>query len=191
LRFERTKFAWLFVAAALIAGCQPATVPQPLTNQHAGNDDDAKFAFWNGLPDRPLVSNDEAFHGLLLYKYDKDPANDYASRVQVMKEHKFLPAGFDRPASEAINRAILAYAVTQMLHIEGGLMMHLLGPTPRYALLELQDMGMFPASSENQTFSGIEYVGIISKMQDYDSGELTGVTPIGAGERTGSTSAVQ
>jgi hypothetical protein len=160
----------------LLTGCQAARVTQPpLTRQYGGSDDDAKFGFWNGIADRPLISNDEAFHGLLLYKYDRDPEISYAQRVSLMKGNHYLPADFNAPADEATNRAILAYAITQMFGIKGGLMMHLLGTTPRYALLELQDMGMFPASSENQTFSGLEYVGIISKIQDYEAGELNGV----------------
>ena len=144
--------------------------------KYGASDDNAQFEFWRQLSERPLTSNDDAFHGLLLYLYQNDPANDYGGRVRLLKDRKMLPAAFDRPGDEAVTRGVLAVAVAQILKIKGGLMMHLTGNNPRYSLLELQDMELFPPSSENQTFSGGEFVGIIGKMEDYQHGD-TGKLP--------------
>lgn len=160
----------------MIAGCAPAHVPEPVTVKHGASDDEAQFEFWRQLSERPLTSNADAFHGLLLYLYQNDPAHDYAGRVKLLKDRKMLPADFDRPGDEAVTRGVLAVAVAEILKIKGGLMMHLTGNNPRYSLLELEDMELFPSSSENQTFSGGEFVGIIGKMEDYQHGD-TGKLP--------------
>ena len=144
--------------------------------KYGASDDNAQFEFWRQLSERPLTSNDDAFHGLLLYLNQNDPANDYSGRVKLLKDRKMLPAGFDRPGDEAVTRAVLAVAVAEILKIKGGFMMHLTGNNPRYSLLELEDMELFPSSSENQTFSGGEFVGIIGKMEDYQHGD-TGKLP--------------
>lgn len=156
-------------------GCAPAHIQQPLTVKYGSNDDEAQGEFWRRLAERPLTSNDEAFHGILLYVYQQDPASDYAARVKLLKNKGMLPAGFDRPADEAISRGTLAVAVTGVLKIKGGLMMHLTGNNPRYSLIELQDMELFPPSSENQTFSGSEFVGIVGKMEDVQRGDTSGL----------------
>jgi len=176
------------LSGGLLAGCAPAHVPEPVTVKYGANDDNAQFEFWRQLSERPLTSNDEAFHGLLLYLYQKDPVSDYAGRVRLLKDRAMLPASFDRPGDEAVSRGVLAVAVARVLKIRGGLMMHLTGNNPRYSLLELQDMELFPPSSENQTFSGGEFVGIIGKMEDYqhgDTGNLpaTDLGPPAAGTR--------
>jgi hypothetical protein len=72
----------------------------------------------------------------------------------------------------AVARGVLAVAVAQILDVRGGLMMHLTGrQNPRYALAELVGMGVFPTSSENQSFSGSEFVGIIGRVEDFRHGD--------------------
>lgn len=156
-----------------MVGCAPSRVADPLTRTYGGSSQDQQFEFWNKLSERPLTCNDEAFHGLLLYLYDRDPAESYADRVRLLKSKKMLPADFNRPAEEAVSRGVLAMAVAEALHIRGGLLMSVFGNNPRYALLELQDNGLFPPSSENQTFSGTEFAGIIGKVEDYQNGDTT------------------
>ena len=153
------------------SGCQMARVPDPLTRTLAGNDDNAQFDFWYELNTRPRTSNDEAFHGLLLYLDDRDPASDYDGRVRVLKDRNLLPRSFDRPADEVVRRGTLAVAIARLLGVEGGVMMRLSRGHERYALLELEDMGLFPISSENQSFSGAEFIGIMGRVQDFRTGE--------------------
>jgi hypothetical protein len=84
------------VLVPLLTGCQSARVAEPLAAKLGGNEPDAQMEFWHQLADQPVTSNDDAFHGLLLYLDGADAAADYASRVQTLK---------DRPAPEELQSA--------------------------------------------------------------------------------------
>lgn len=161
--------AAIALAATLLCGCQTSHVAQPLTAKLSGNDPETQLEFWHTLAERRVASNDEAFHGLLLYLDGKDDSATYATRVTTLKTRKMLPAGFNAPAGNGIQRGVLAVAIVQALHLKGGWVMHLFGNTPRYALRELEFEGVYPPSSDFQTFSGTEFVGIIGKMEDYQT----------------------
>ena len=141
-------------AAAVSTSCQSAHVDQPLTNTLGGNDPEAQLDFWHTLADRPVTSNDDAFHGLLLFLDGQDPANDYAGRVAELKKRGLLSGGFNQSAGQAVDRGTLAVAIAKVLKIRGGLAMHAFGVTPRYATKELVYLDVYPLSSPNQTFSG-------------------------------------
>jgi hypothetical protein len=158
-----------------LVGCQSAKVSDPLTASIGGNDPGEQVEFWHQLAERPVTSNDEAFHGLLLFLDGQDPTNDYAGRVAELKRREMLPGGFDAPATEAVERGTLAVALVRALKIRGGLMMMLLGPTRRYATKELQFVEVFPPSSSRQTFSGSEFLGIISRAENYQERRATGL----------------
>ncbi|HWE97920.1 MAG TPA: hypothetical protein VG269_28475 [Tepidisphaeraceae bacterium] len=191
--FRTMHLAAFALAATLLCGCQTANVAHPLTAQLSGNEPEAQLEFWHTLAERHVASNDEAFHGLLLYLDGKDDAPDYAARVVTLKSRHMLPANFHAPAGNGVQRGVLAVAIVRALHLKGGWVMHVFGNTPRYALRELEYEEVYPPSSDFQTFSGTEFVGIIGKMEDYQgepsaasapSGELTptsqpapGVTP--------------
>src|SRR5438128_907232 len=112
------------LALALLTGCQSARVPQPpLAAQltpATGNTDSAQIEFWHALSDRPLASNDDALHALLLYFDTKDDAADYAARVQALKSRKWLAADFNEPADRAVSRGTVAAALARALHFKGG-----------------------------------------------------------------------
>jgi hypothetical protein len=154
----------------LLTGCHSAQVAEPLTDKLGGNDPDAQMEFWHTLAERNLTSNDEAFHGLLLYLDTEDPATDYAGRVKALKAKGLLDAGFNQPAHQAIQRGILAQALVRALKIKGGLMQRLTHDNPRYAVREMMYMDLYPPSSPQQTFSGTEFLGIIGRIEDYQRG---------------------
>jgi hypothetical protein len=154
------------------ARARPARLPNRAGRAAAdgelgGSDEDTQLEFWHALAEQPVTSNDDAFHGLLLFLDGTDPAADYAGRVAALKERRLLPKGFDAPAEQAVDRGTLAVALSRALRIRGGVVMSLTGATPRYATKELVFLGIFPQSSPNQTFSGTEYLGIIGKAEDY------------------------
>ncbi len=155
-----------------------ASIQDPLSSQ---------MEFWHGLTDRPVTCNDDAFHGLLLFLDGNDPGTTYADRVAALKSRKLLPSYFNSPANEPVQRGTLAFAFVQALHIQGGWVMTVFGPSPRYAVRELEDMNLYPRSSPEQTFSGSEFVGIIGRAEDYQRGESAFVPastlpPHGAGD---------
>jgi hypothetical protein len=149
------------------AGCRTSTAALPLAPEMAGSEPAAQMEFWHALPQRRVASNDEAFHALLLFVDGADPAPDYDARVSLMRGRRMLPGGFNGTAGEAVKRGTLAVALARALEVRGGLSMRLFGPSPRYAVRELQYVGLFPQSSPQQTFSGPELLGIIARAEDY------------------------
>ena len=171
----KTKTLILVIAAGLMgvggaAGCHTAHVDKPLTAELGNSDPDTQLEFWHTLAERNLTSNDEAFHGVLLYLKDADPATDYAGRVNALKKRGLLDANFNEPADQAIERGTLAQVLVRMLKIKGGMFQRLTHDHPRYAVRELMYMDLYPPSSPNQTFSGTEFLGIIGRIEDYQRG---------------------
>lgn len=153
-----------------LVGCSSAKVAEPLTQKISGNDMDAQMEFWHTLASRPLTSNDEAFHGLLLFLEGSDPATDYAGRLNALKSKGLLDAGFNQPADQAVQRGTLAVVLVRALKVKGGVMQRLTKDHPRYATRELMYMDLYPPSSPQQTFSGSEFLGIIGRIEDYQRG---------------------
>lgn len=168
MRFERSGIRALPLLALLAAtGCGSAPMAQPLSAELSKDEPDAQMEFWHTLPDRRIASNDEAFHALLLFVDGSDPSGDYDGRVATMKQRGMLPADFNGLQAAGVKRGTVAVAIARALEIKGGLSMRLFGPTPRYAMRELQYMNLFPPSSPQQTFSGQELLGIIGRAEDY------------------------
>src|SRR3954468_15793763 len=108
---------------AAAAGCRSVSVPDSVLPRLAGNDPQTQLDYWHDVATRTLVSNDEAFHGLLLYLDENDPHATYADRVAALKSRGLLPSGFNRPAGEALQRGTLAVAVVKTLNLKGGVTM--------------------------------------------------------------------
>jgi hypothetical protein len=159
------------LALAILAGCHSATVTSSVTTKFSANDSDSQMSFWHELADRPVTSNDDAFHALLLYADGHDDSKTYDDRVATLKARGFLAQRFSEPSNSAIERGVLAVAIVKMVGIKGGWVMHvfgpILGPTERYSVKELVYDGIYPPSSPQQTFSGAEFVGIMGKLDDY------------------------
>src|SRR5688500_6044709 len=81
MRFEPKLAAGVTIAIALlIGGCRSSTVQEPLASRARHNNPQPQVEFWHALAERPLVSNDEAFHALLLCFDGQDDANGYEQR---------------------------------------------------------------------------------------------------------------
>jgi hypothetical protein len=171
-----SRIAAAIAAAMLIAGCNVAKVPDPVTTKFGADDPDSQIEFWHELAQRPVACNDEATHALLLFVDGKAGEMPYEQRVAAMKDRKLLPKGFNSPPDEAVQRGTLAYGLVEALNIRGGMTLRIFGNSPRYALKELEYMGLFPVSSTTQTFSGTELVGVFGKAEDFQRG--------GGGEKT-------
>ncbi|HZZ43161.1 MAG TPA: hypothetical protein VFE58_09505 [Tepidisphaeraceae bacterium] len=165
-RISALRLAAALSAAILLAGCQSAHIEQPLTTTYSANDTATQMEFWHRLATSPLASNDEAFHGLLLFTDGSDPSPDYASRVSTLQSRHLLPSDFHGAADEAVTRGTLSVPFVKILHYHGGVTMTLFGATPRYSTRLLVYKGIYPDSSPNQAVSGADFVGFIGKIED-------------------------
>lgn len=154
-----------------LVGCQTTTVQQTVVSRYGANTPEGQLDFWHELNGAKVASNDDAFHAVLLFADGTDPSADYPARVAALKSRGMLRADFNEPANQSVARGTLAVALLKVLGLKGGLMLHILGPTPRYAVRELYSEGVFPLSSPHQTFSGAELVGVIGRVEDYQRGQ--------------------
>src|SRR5688500_13328874 len=81
--------------------CQSPRPGNPLAAELSGSDAEAQINFWHAMTDEPVTTNDQAFHGLLLYLDGKDDASDYAARLENLKRRNMLLEKFDQPATDA------------------------------------------------------------------------------------------
>lgn len=168
-RPHRYRAAATICAGLLVTCCARTTVQNPLDTAALPGDAGAGLDFWHALPTRSAISNDEALHGLVLFAAEADSAavDTYQARIAYAKERGWLAGGWDEPADTAVQRGIISSALAVICGIEGGVMMRLVGPIPRYAHRELVFEGIMPATTELQTISGLDFIGVISKAQDY------------------------
>ena len=157
---------------AILGGCQTLHVPNSVVAKDSGNDAGSQLSYWHDLAERHLTSNDDAFHGVLLYLDGKDPSKNYDERVATLKKRNLLASNFHQPADMAIERGTIAVIVVKTLDIRGGWVMHVFGVSPRYAVKELVDDEIFTPSSPQQTFSGSEFVGVIGKLEDFQESKV-------------------
>lgn len=164
-------------------GCERTMVAQPSDPAVLAGTPEAAMEFWHSLPGRSAVTNSEGLHGVLLLADGQDPSGDYATRVATLQQRGWLDAGFDEPENMAMQRGTLAKALSHLMDIRGGVMMHVTGRSPRYAARELAYMGIIQSdSTSNQVMSGLDYLAIISKSQDYMTTEQTRAAAKAAGE---------
>lgn len=169
---RRPAHACLTLAAALglvaaATGCARTMISERARTDYAPADSMAEMDFWYSLPGRIAVSNDEALHALVLLENSGRTPHGYEERVSYAKARGWVSESWDEPAEAAVQRGTLARGIVQVCGIKGGVIMRVFGPVPRYALRELVYLGIMPPSTENQTISGLDFLGVVSKAQDY------------------------
>ena len=170
-------FASALALLTLVIGCAPVTVEKPLVATLGGVEPEKQMEFWHTLADQPITSNDDAFHALLIFVDGEDASPDYAARVAKLKEKKLLRDSFNQPANQAVDRGTYAVALARTLKIRGGVVMSIIGATPRYATKELEFASIYPPSSPNQIFSGSEFLAVMSRAEEYQQGKTAGPKP--------------
>lgn len=162
------RHAALIVLALAAAGCQRTIVREPLAIDGLDpNDAGKQLDFWHSLPGRSAVTNNEGLHGLILLAEGKDESQNYDQRVAYAIEKGWLPAGFSEQGDLAMQRGTLARAVAVSQGIKGGVMMRLTNSHARYAERELEYLRIMGPGTALQAVSGLDYVGVVSKAQDY------------------------
>jgi hypothetical protein len=165
-RFTLT-LALLFVALTAL-GCQSAKIGKPATEDNGGPAAEAEMEFWHTLAIRPIASNDEVFHAMALFFEGKDPATTYAQRLDAAKARNWVAGDFAEPGDVTMRRGTFARGIAQGMKLEGGVLMRIVGPQPRYALRELEYMDLMPNSTEMQSLSGADLMAVIGRVEDYE-----------------------
>ncbi len=165
----RKPCAMLGLAACvgLLSACARTIVEHPQPTDYDPSDTTAQLDFWHGLPGESAVSNDEAFHGVLLMFDGHDDTLSYDKRVEILKEREWLTSGFAEAGDIAMSRGTLSYILVRAMDVKGGVMMFLTSRNHRYSTLELQRLGVMPPGSELMVIDGLDYVGTMSKAQDF------------------------
>lgn len=163
---QRTLILALIGVAAL-GGCARSKVAQTLDSTFEAKTETSEMDFWHQLPGRSAVSNSEGLHGVLLLADSADPTSSWDERLALLKERGWVSESFAGAGDETISRGTLAKALCHALNIKGGVMMQATHTMPRYALRELAYLRIMANSTENQVVNGLDYLGIMSKAQDY------------------------
>lgn len=162
-----TKAILLAALVILGAGCARTIIQNTEETDYDPNDLTAELDFWHDLPGRSAVSNNEGFHGIILFFDGEDATRSYDARLQLLKDKGWLGESFDEPANMAMQRGTLSAALCKAMDIKGGVMMRLTHGSPRYAYKELVFLGIMPDGSDQMVVDGLDYVGVVSRVQDY------------------------
>jgi len=163
----------LILASLLVGGtgCSRTVLAKRQVIDYEPDDVSAELDFWHSLPDRSAVTNDEGLHGVLLFADGVDPARSYSERVTLLKTRGWLSSDFNEAGNMVMERGTLAKLLSHALEIEGGVMMRLTDKNRRYSTRELVYLGIMGAGTEQQVLSGIDYIGVISKAQDWQTSQ--------------------
>jgi hypothetical protein len=161
----------LRVAAALLlllglSGCslQRTVLDDSIVDVYGAAEDDLDF--WDKVAERPVVTNDDALHGLLMLAEGEDPADAYPARLEEARRRGWLADDAEPQRNASTAMGMVSMAVCEILDVEGGLMMRLVGRTPRYCTRELVHTGVVPNRTENQSLTGLEFADLVRRVAD-------------------------
>jgi hypothetical protein len=128
---------------------------------------DNELDFWDELATRRVVTNNDALHGLILLAMDDDPADSYGFRVNAARQWGWMKANKLPPdKNESATVGMIAMAICDILNIEGGLTMSILGASPRYCTRELVFEEILPPRTDRQSMTGLEFIDLVSRVED-------------------------
>jgi hypothetical protein len=152
-------------ALALLVACASTHVKDSAVDHAATSA--TELDFWQGLETQPLLSNHDALHGLLLLAESKDDDAGFAERLAEARRRGWLDATAELDPDAAAGVGFVAVALCEVLKIEGGLTMKLLGRSPRYCTRALIDAGLLPDRSPNQVLRGPEFIDLVAHAEDW------------------------
>ncbi len=154
--------------SGVLGGCARTVIDRPLAVDYAPGDFEGDLNYWHTLPERSAVSNNEGLHGVFLLADGEDKFTSWEARVNEAKRRGYLDEDWAEAANYSMKRGTLARCVAVVCKVKGGVMMQVLGPIPRYAIRELVYLKiMGDPSTEWQSITGLEFLGVVSKAQDY------------------------
>lgn len=133
-------------------------VPQPL-----------KELYLIQLLPKKFVYRYDAAKSIVILMGGDDEYISLDSQVAYLKEKRFLPKRFEKTFDpmHPLRKGVAAYLFYKALGIKGGIALHLLGPSERYAFKELVFRGMMSPGHVNDLVSGDEMVLLMNQAFHY------------------------
>lgn len=151
------------VAASLLAaGCRPYVMSDSAVDRFPKGDQEIDFL--TAVEKMNAVTNNDALHAFFLLQDGDDAHVDYTARRAEAQKRGWMPGDASPRPNEAAKVGWMAMAGCEVMQVQGGLTMHLLGNTPRYATRELVFMQILPLRTENQILTGTEFVDYINRL---------------------------
>ena len=160
----------MIVAAAALAGCSTGQGPHIV----AGNEvklpaGEQSAEFLDRLSSLSNVNQNDAMRAMLLLTDGKDDSPAFTERVNKLIDRGIVDRSWTFDASRPVTKGELAYMLYQALKLQGGVMLTLLGPTQRYCLREMQDLGFVSGGLMTTEVSGGELVAVLARADQYKS----------------------
>jgi hypothetical protein len=166
MRSEALRVLALAVVC-MLAGCRPYMMSSSAVDHFPQADQQVEFL--RAVEKMPAVTNNDAFHALLMMQDGNDPNADYDARRAEGLRRGWIRSWDARSPNEAAKVGWMASAGCQVMDVKGGLTMNLFGPftgpLPRYATRELVYMEVLPMRTENQILSGSEFVDYLNRLE--------------------------
>jgi hypothetical protein len=158
------NWTWLLILTACAAGCSSGRI---VSGQASLPKDETSAAFLDRAASQRDVTEDDALRGMILLLEEKDDCADFQARVKKLSERGIVWPQWDFVADRPITKGRLAYMVCQACKVQGGLTFTLLGPSERYCLRELQYQKFMVGGLLNTPVSGMEFVAILGRADEY------------------------
>jgi len=174
--------AWTVALAAALCAAGCATPGRVANGDAALPAGENSAAFLDRLSAQADVNENDAFRGVLIVLDGQDPAGTFAERVEALRGKGALAEDWDFDAARPITKGKLAYVLYRGCGFGGGVVLTLVGPSPRYCLREFQYNGMMSPGSALSPVTGMELVAVLSRADVY---RRTGQVPDRAGDVAG------
>lgn len=154
-----------FGAIVTLSGCATTHVKDAAVDHAATSA--AELDFWQKLETQPLLSNHDALHGLLLLADKSDDRAGFDDRLAEARKRGWVGESAALDPNGAATIGLVAVALCEVLKVDGGLTMKLLGRSQRYCTRELIDAGLLPDRSPNQVVRGPEFLDLVAHAEDW------------------------
>jgi hypothetical protein len=170
------RFAGLWAATAALAALAGCSSGTPVVNGG-----DAKLTaqemspeFIDRVNSQKYVSENDAMRGVLMLVDGKDEHETFQQRVDALRERKIVDASWDFRADRPVTRGRYAYMIYQSLHVRGGVVLAVTGPSQRYCLRELEYQGFMASDIVTTEITGGEFISVLTRADAY---KKQGVVP--------------
>jgi len=165
MRFDRVLLLSVLVVGGCLWGCAAERTVLEDSAVDIHGDYESELDFWDNLATRRVVTNDDALYGLLLVG-GAEPTGGYEARLAAARERGWIPERAGALKDESATVGMVSVAVCDILDVQGGITMRLLGRSPRYCTREVVYLELMPLRSEYQSLSGLEFIDLVSRVED-------------------------